>query len=82
MCKLAEVSAERHHVFSFYYVFSDGASATCCYSGDGESGQTPKPTALFSNYWNYEWAVTSEDAIALSSGKLEDSLSFLDGAEE
>lgn len=45
---------------------------------EDESGDTPTPSALFSNYWNFQWAVTSEDAISLSSSKLEDSLSFLD----
>ena len=53
-----------------------------CVVAEDVSAETIKPTALFSNYWNYEWAVTSEDAITLSSGKMEESLSFLDNTED
>jgi hypothetical protein len=49
---------------------------------DDSSSEAVKPTALFSNFWNYEWAITSEDAITLSSSKMEESLSFLDNVEE
>ena len=49
---------------------------------DDAATSATKPAVLFSNYWNYEWAVTSEDAITMSSGKLEESLSFLNEIED